>query len=215
MVQQSKQIFLSHCWKEDELGRKNHTRVSSLTRELRRLGWSTWFDEDDMLSLEDMDASISQGIEGADVFLCCVTVQYCNKINRASLTCTRDNCYKEWSYANARSKRIIPISMEPDCNNPIDWPSGVMQMYLSTSYCFDASGEEEEVKRCASLLSDCLQKRGLVPSLSPIPQQRKWLLPKVGNGSFHNIPLGKYPCLPSITRTCSMTYSRRWRRHFA
>jgi repressor of nif and glnA expression len=40
--------FLTHDWGRDELGRDNHARVSFVNGELKKRGYSTWFDSDKM-----------------------------------------------------------------------------------------------------------------------------------------------------------------------
>ena len=44
-----KQLFFSHTWRPDKLGRDTHQRVTSLVRNMQKLGWTTWLDEDDIM----------------------------------------------------------------------------------------------------------------------------------------------------------------------
>ena len=41
-------VFLPITWGRDESGRSNHYRVSFINQELRKCGYKTWFDEDEM-----------------------------------------------------------------------------------------------------------------------------------------------------------------------
>ena len=41
-------IFLFHNWGKDESGRDNHYGVSLINKELKDLGYQTWFDEERM-----------------------------------------------------------------------------------------------------------------------------------------------------------------------
>jgi len=44
----SSQIFLTHDWANDELGRSNHDRVRRVYHRLKAMGVSAWFDEEEM-----------------------------------------------------------------------------------------------------------------------------------------------------------------------
>jgi hypothetical protein len=41
-------VFLTHDWGIDELGRANHDRVGTINKELKSLGFVTWFDSEKM-----------------------------------------------------------------------------------------------------------------------------------------------------------------------
>ena len=73
----NKQLFFSHTWKKDNLGRDNHERVYELARNMRKYGWSTWFDEDDMGG--NIDAAMASGIDDSEVVIICLTEMYCKK----------------------------------------------------------------------------------------------------------------------------------------
>ena len=79
MLAGKKQLFFSHTWKRDKLDRDTHTRVYELARNLRKYGWTTWFDEEDMGG--NIDAAMANGIDNADVILVCLTEEYCKKVN--------------------------------------------------------------------------------------------------------------------------------------
>jgi hypothetical protein len=42
------QIFLTHDWADDELGRSNHARVKHVYLRLKAMGITAWFDEEEM-----------------------------------------------------------------------------------------------------------------------------------------------------------------------
>ena len=42
------EIFLTHDWADDELGRNNHERVKRVYHRLKELGVPAWFDEEAM-----------------------------------------------------------------------------------------------------------------------------------------------------------------------
>ena len=133
----SKQLFFSHDWKLDSMGRNNHKRVHAIVKKIQKYGYTTWFDEEDMTG--NIDAAMADGIEQADAVIVCITESYCNKINNASRdTRIRDNCLKEWTYAHARGKLMIPLIMEPNMLNTNNWPPGVLSMYLATTLYISA-----------------------------------------------------------------------------
>jgi hypothetical protein len=45
------QLFFSHSWKNDNLGRNNHFRVYKIAKILQNLGYSIWIDEDNIKKL--------------------------------------------------------------------------------------------------------------------------------------------------------------------
>ena len=62
-------VFLSHKWGKDELGRDNHTRVSLINKELQKYGYLTWFDEEQILNeiVNQMTDRIL-GVQGLIIF---------------------------------------------------------------------------------------------------------------------------------------------------
>lgn len=126
-----KQLFFSHDWQIDEYGRDNHKRVYSIVKLIQKTGYTTWFDEEDMTG--NIDAAMADGIENAEAVVICITENYCKKINNSSRNLKmRDNCLKEWNYANSRNKLFIPLIMEEKMLNINNWPPGVVSMYISS-----------------------------------------------------------------------------------
>lgn len=133
-----KQLFFSHTWQNDNLNRDNHKRVYELSQKLKELGWSIWIDEDNIMG--NIDAAMVNGIDGADVIIVCLTEQYCKKINKtANNPRERDNCLKEWTYANIRKKLMIPIIMESSLLNQTNWPPGIISLYFGSTFYINAS----------------------------------------------------------------------------
>ena len=137
----NKQLFLSHAWKPDSLGRNTHDRAKMLRNALVEKGWSVWFDEDDMKL--NIDASMISGIENADVVLVCLTKEYTEQINQCafSLVKLNSNCAKEWNYALARKKIIIALLFEADVISS-QWPRGVVTMTLCNQMYIDATKDD-------------------------------------------------------------------------
>mgnify|MGYP006086997763 CR=1 FL=1 len=130
-----KNLFMSHTWRYDELNRDTHQRVKLISNELRNMGYTTWFDEDDMVN-GNIDISMAEGIDNCDCFIVCLTKNYINKINEASKNMLiRDNCYKEFNYANVSNKIMIPLILEPG----ISKLPGIIGLYLGNQYFIDFS----------------------------------------------------------------------------
>ena len=124
-----KDVFISHNWGKDRVGRDNHGRCLELSKILNEKGYTTWIDKNDLLS--NIDSSIIKGINNSKVVLICLTEKYMNKIDNSVLNNNlRDNCYKEWNYSLFKQKPIIPISMENAVEDKFNNDDGVIQMYL-------------------------------------------------------------------------------------
>jgi len=144
ILNMKKQIFFSHDWRIDSEGRNNHKRVYNIVKQIQKSGYTTWFDEEDMAG--NIDAAMADGIENADAVVICITETYCNKVNNASRDLrVRDNCLKEWTYANARNKLMIPIIMEPKMLNTYKWPPGVVSMYLASTLYINATKDDDKI----------------------------------------------------------------------
>lgn len=171
------QLFFSHTWKTDTLGRNNHMRVTNFARELReRYGWSVWIDEE-QLRKGNIDAIMADGVDACDVFVACITKEYCTKVHAgltANLT-NNDNCAKEWNCAIAGQKIMIPLVLEPLQR----WPHGVVTLHLGRCMYVDACSDN--VQNAVHNLNEMLlayqfrpyNKTSNVPRLPPLPQNLK------------------------------------------
>ena len=131
-----KEIFISHTWTKDNLNRNNHKRCRLLCDNLKKLGYSVWFDDYDMQN--SIDNSIMLSINNCKIFLVCLTEEYCNKINNSvTNNIISDNCFKEWNYALYKKKIVVPVLMEPNMINFLKNNDGIIQMYLNTLIYFD------------------------------------------------------------------------------
>lgn len=107
----STDVFLTHDWGIDELGRNNHKRVVEINELLKAAGFSTWCDSDRMTG--DIVGKMIDGIDHTKVVLCFVTKRYVDKVNTPeNIT---DNCKKEFMYAARKhtASQILPVVMEP------------------------------------------------------------------------------------------------------
>lgn len=140
----NKQIFFSHTWKKDNQDRDNHQRVYELARKIRQYGWSTWIDQDDMKG--NIDAAMANGIDNAEAIIICLTESYLKKINEsAEDPRQRDNCLKEWTYANIQKKLLVPVIMESSLYDISKWPKGVVSLYLGSTLYIDGSSDDQEL----------------------------------------------------------------------
>ena len=155
----TKDAFLSHPWAKDDLGRCTHARVKLLSGELRAVGVSTWFDEEEMIG--NIDAAMASGIDAAQVVVVCLTRAYFDKVSCAATNLRqRDNCFKEWSYAQNRKKLMLPVIMEPGLRDPSGWPAGVVAMHFGGMLYVDAS-ESVDMKRPAQEVRSMLTRMGV------------------------------------------------------
>jgi hypothetical protein len=159
-MEKNKQLFFSHTWRPDNIGRNTHDRVFEMVKKLRDNGWTTWFDEEDMGG--NIDAAMAEGIENADAILVCLTETYCKKVNEtAKNPRNRDNCLKEWTYANMRNKLLIPVIMEPCLLNTNNWPPGIVSLYLGSTLYINASNDD--ISEAVIFANSFLLKHGLQP----------------------------------------------------
>ena len=160
-----KQLFFSHTWRPDNLFRDNHKRVVNLVNAMKMLNWTCWIDEDEMFG--NIDACISNGINDCSCVLVFITENYCNKINEgANNPLIRDNCLKEWTYANNRNKLMIPIINEPVLLNSTCWPDGIINLYFGSTFYIDYT--KDNVTDVARKLSFLLNKFNIIQEKKPI-----------------------------------------------
>ncbi len=155
-----KKLFFSHTWRPDSLGRNNHDRVYQIVKLLQKMGWTTWFDEEDMT--HNIDASMADGIENSEAIIICLTQTYFKKVNETARNPRgRDNCLKEWNYATSRDKLIIPVIMEKELKNINNWNNGVITMYLGNTIFIDCSDNDLEIG--ANNIDKRLKKEKIFP----------------------------------------------------
>ena len=118
--------FLTHTWVKDELGRRNHDRVTKIFDGLKRKGLNNWFDGEKMQ--DDVVQQMIGGIDDSSCIVVFLTKAYIEKVASGN---PADNCFKEFSYANRTktSAKMIAVPMEPCCLDPANW-TGVIQMEL-------------------------------------------------------------------------------------
>lgn len=179
-------LFLSHSWNVDLRGRPTHDRVKALRQELGRLGWKLWFDEERLLLGCNVDSKMASGIRNADAICLCITRSYIEKINAQN-----NNCAKEWNFAQAMGKKMLPIILEEEMLDVKAWPPGIVTMYLGNTFYIDCTSDD--TRENAQKLSKMLELLGLSPRLR----------------SSYSWPLRKSISIPSLLRTNSSRSVRR------
>lgn len=138
-----KDVFISHNWGKDTLGRDNHKRCKELADKLIDKGYNVWFDSYDLYG--NIDSNIIKGINNCSIIIICLTKKYCDKINTSAYTLhLNDNCYKEWNYTLFKQKIIIPVIMEPCMIDIFLNGDGIIQMYLNSIMFMDFSNNIED-----------------------------------------------------------------------
>jgi hypothetical protein len=136
-------VFLTHDWGIDELGQANHERVAAINKELKSLGFVTWFD--------------SSGINNSSVIIVFVTQRYMNKVNGSD---ANDNCRKEFKYAAQKksSTQMIPVVMEPRMKDIRGTWDGLMQMELGNILYVDFSNDNDFQSAIQQLKAEILSR---------------------------------------------------------
>ena len=155
-------VFLSHNWGRDKLDRDNHQRVSIIDKELKRLGYKTWFDEDNMRG--DIDEQMAKGIEKTKCVIVFMTQKYYDKVNGEV---PDDNCKLEFNHAKRmkKSNKMIAVIMEPCMTNAKDW-KGQVGMHLGGKMYINMSEEvtdETYLRNQMKYLEEELRLMGIQP----------------------------------------------------
>ena len=115
-----------------------------------------------------------RGINNCECFIVCVTEKYLEKINQAANNIRiRDNCYKEFNYANSINKAIIPILLEP--NKKLINSYGLLNFYLANNLFIDFSfdfSNKTNLNKSLRKLSRALKKIGIEPFISNCNQNQ-------------------------------------------
>jgi hypothetical protein len=188
-------LFLSHTWARDEMNRDTHERVAKIKDALILEDISVWFDENQMV--HNIDNAMANGIEACDFVLVFLTCKYCNKVNKAaSNPSERDNCYKEFSYAQIMKKIIVPIAFEPSMASIDDWPNGIVKLHLGPQLYVDAAtcSAQEATVRILELITKLKRLSNNTP-YTPVPPTLPRKLSNTRKSPRHRTA----PKLPIIT----------------
>ena len=112
-------IFLTHEWGVDG---QNHARVSIINKRLKKLGYTTWFDEEQMEG--NIRSQMVSGIDNTRLVLVFITKRYMKKINDGN---RNDNCFMEYNYAFESEKKMLCVAFDDHTANSRNW-TGTMKM---------------------------------------------------------------------------------------
>jgi hypothetical protein len=134
-------VFLTHDWGTDELGRNNHERVKVINRLLQAAGLRTWFDEEAMHG--NIKEQMQKGIDYSSCIVVFITERYMNKVAGKGENRELDNCRYEFNHiANTKApSRIISVVMEPRCTNQKRW-IGIVKSTLQSQKYIDFSSDD-------------------------------------------------------------------------
>jgi len=184
-------LFFSHDW---GLNNTNHIKVSKIVKDLKNKNYTCWLDEENMMG--NIDAAMADGIDNSEAIIICITKNYCNKINNTSRNMNkRDNCLKEWTYANARNKLLIPIIMEKDMLNINNWPPGIVSMYLGSVFYIDFTNDiiDSSINDFVKLLNSYKIYPNILPdinyNISKLLLDNKKKLPSINRSTQENLPI--------------------------
>ena len=156
-------IFLSHNWGKDESGRDNHERVSIINKELKKIGYQTWFDSERMRG--GIVAKMAQGIEQTKGVIAFITRRYHDKVNGMN---AGDNCQLEFNYASRKKTRLkmVAVVMESCMCDTSRW-DGSIGIHLGGEIYVDMSGDLKDrtyLNEQMKVLQNELQSKGIQPT---------------------------------------------------
>lgn len=155
-------MFLSHNWGADELGRNNRRRVSIVNKELKRIGYKTWFDEDRIRG--DIDDRMAEGIEKTKCVIVFMTKKYYDKVTGKI---ANDNCKLEFNHAKRirTSNAMIAVVMEPCMTNTREWKGHVGMHIAGRRYIDMTENVENEtyLRKQMEKLQEELRNMGIKP----------------------------------------------------
>ena len=154
--QEANDIFLSHNWGPDSLGRDNHTRVKKLNEALKAANMKTWFDADRLHG--HVCQSMTEGIDNSEKVAVFITERYIDKV--AQMYGLDDTCRQEYEYSVTTKgiKNIIPIVMEPQCRDLRKW-HGSIGATLANQMFIDFS-EDDKLLSCVEGILDHFDIQG-------------------------------------------------------
>ena len=98
-------VFLTHDWGTDELGRNNHMRVAKVCHALKTAGYSPWFDEEQMRG--DVNKAMSDAIINSSCIIVFITERYAEKASGYGPNGANDNCKYEFDAARLSSPHTL------------------------------------------------------------------------------------------------------------
>ena len=161
LIDNAKDVFLSHNWGKDEKGRDNHARVVKISEYLTSKGFRCWIDAEEMTG--NLDKKMSSGIDASRMCIAFITDTYLKKTDGEGDGGESDNCFKEFQYSSKAKgpQYILPVIMEDDLMAQGDWYGPVALSLNNKIYCpltADEDNEEEWLKQCVGIEKELLKK---------------------------------------------------------
>ena len=158
-------VFLSHNYGVDNSGRDNHFRVLLINKELKGIGYNTWFDGECMKG--DLFKQMSPGIENTQCVIVFITQKYIDKVGGDN---AGDNCKNEFNYAAIKktSSNMVAVLLEREMRDTRKW-TGPVGLHLSTKMYIDMSGDLTKrtyLSQQVNRLKEELQFMGIHPTYS-------------------------------------------------
>ena len=122
-------VFLSHNWGLDELGRDNHARVSNINEELRKLGYRTWFDKEQIK--DEIFNQSTVGIQETQCVIFFITKKYYEEV-----IVEHTNDFK----TRVKTSKLLAVIMEKGMMN-INQCTGAVDKFLGGRKFVDMSEE--------------------------------------------------------------------------
>jgi hypothetical protein len=147
-------VFLSHDWGVDELGRDNHERVKKIKLMLEKRDIICWLDEDQMTG--DIQDKMAKGIDNSNCIIAFCTRRYMEKVGGDNEV---DNCKLEFGYSVRRKgvDKMIPVVLDPSMRNTREW-TGKLGFNLGGLLYVDCSSDEKLEESVDSLCRE-IKKR--------------------------------------------------------
>ncbi len=148
-------VFLSHCWGDDEEGRDNHERVATFHEALKSRGIRSWFDSEHMDG--NFIENMAEGIDNSGAVVVFITRNYIKKVSGHGKRGKNDKCKMEFEYSSRRkgSEKMKCVVMEKVCRERRKW-NGPVGMVLGghSYYSFE---KDDQLDSCIDSLVEKIQ----------------------------------------------------------
>eukprot|EP00732_Lithocolla_globosa_P006041 Lithocolla_globosa_v1_NODE_6719_length_1045_cov_5.270707.p1 type:complete len:152 gc:universal NODE_6719_length_1045_cov_5.270707:460-5(-) len=115
-------LFYTHDW---GVGNQNHQSVLKIADASRAAGFRVWIDDTNLKG--SITNEFCRGIDESCVVVVFITANYITKTCGKGKLKERDNCLKEFEYAELRkgARRMIAVVMEKECRDTSLWAGPV------------------------------------------------------------------------------------------
>ena len=137
----------------------NHEKVTKINEAIKKLGYTTWFDNERMVG--NIREQMANGILNTKCFIAFITKRYHDKVVNGPDT---DNCRTEFDFASTRVP-MIAVVLDASMKRPRDW-KGNVALTLGTKIFIDLTGDISDGVYLANqlkLLEKDLNSKGIYP----------------------------------------------------